>query len=142
MGNVSETRRNYFEILTNKIANCGNLTNKIAWFDENHIEFNIPRAFLGEGKLQKMVFSFPSPSLYPQGILFTAVVLCMDDDLLVPPSDAPIGELVTVKGHPPTPSRNPQAVSVIWEKVLQEELLTVGDDEVSRRLLAGVRGFA
>lgn len=27
-----------------------------------------------------------------QGILFTAVVLCMDDDLLVPPPDSPIGK--------------------------------------------------
>ena len=55
----------------------------------------------------------------------------MDDDLLVPPHDAPVGELVTVKGHPPTPSRNTSAVSVIWDKVLNEELLQVGDDEVS-----------
>ena len=66
-----------------------------------------------------------------QGILFTAVVLCMDDDLLVPPRDAPVGELVTVKGHPPTPSKNASAVSLIWDKVLNEELLQVGDDEVS-----------
>ena len=65
--------------------------------------------------------------------MFTGVVLCMDDDLLVPPPDAPVGELVTVKGHPPTPSRNPSAVSLIWEKVLQEELLTVGDDEVREK---------
>ena len=55
----------------------------------------------------------------------------MDDDLLVPPHDAPVGELVTVKGHPPTPSKNTSAVSVIWDKVLNEELLQVGDDEVS-----------
>lgn len=55
----------------------------------------------------------------------------MDDDLLVPPRDAPVGELVTVKGHPPTPSRNTSAVSMIWDKVLNEELLQVGDDEVS-----------
>ncbi|CAN0086010.1 unnamed protein product, partial [Ectocarpus fasciculatus] len=40
------------------------------------------------------------PSIKHQGIMFTAVVLCMDDDLLIPPPDAPIGELVTVKGHP------------------------------------------
>lgn len=65
-----------------------------------------------------------------QGIMFTAVVLCMDDDLLIPPPDAPIGELVTVKGHPPTPSKNERAVSMIWEKVLNEELFQVGDDEV------------
>lgn len=55
----------------------------------------------------------------------------MDDDLLVPPRDAPVGELVTVKGHPPTPSKNASAVSLIWDKVLNEELLQVGDDEVS-----------
>eukprot|EP00903_Cladosiphon_okamuranus_P021498 g19763.t1 len=72
------------------------------------------------------------PSIKHQGILFTAVVLCMDDDLLVPPPDSPIGELVTVKGHPPIPSKNSQAVSMIWEKVLNEELFQVGDDEVVR----------
>lgn len=72
------------------------------------------------------------PSIKHEGILFTAVVLCMDDDLLVPPRDAPVGELVTVKGHPPTPSRNTSAVSVIWDKVLNEELLQVGDDEIVR----------
>lgn len=66
----------------------------------------------------------------PQGTLFTAVILCMDDDLLLPPRDAPVGELVTVKNHPPTPSRNGQAVSVVWEKVLNDELLQVGHDEV------------
>lgn len=54
----------------------------------------------------------------------------MDDDLLLPPRDAPVGELVTVKNHPPTPSRNGQAVSVVWEKVLNDELLQVGHDEV------------
>lgn len=64
--------------------------------------------------------------------MFTAVVLCMDDDLLVPPADALVGELVTVKGHPPTPSKNSTAVSMIWEKVLNEELFQVGDDEVRR----------
>lgn len=68
-----------------------------------------------------------------QGILFTAVVLCMDDDLLIPPPDAPLGELVTVKGHPPIPSKNASAVSVIWEKVLNDELFQVGDDEVRGR---------
>lgn len=68
--------------------------------------------------------------------MFTAVVLCMDDDLLIPPPDAPIGELVTVKGHPPTPSKNERAVSLIWEKVLNEELFQVGDDEVRDSFLA------
>lgn len=58
----------------------------------------------------------------------------MDDDLLIPPADAPVGELVTVKGHPSTPSRNASAVSVIWEKVLVEELFQVGDDEVGCRV--------
>lgn len=43
---------------------------------------------------------------------------------------SPTGELVTVKGHPPIPSKNAQAVSMIWEKVLNEELFQVGDDEV------------
>lgn len=50
-----------------------------------------------------------------------------------PPPAAPTGELVTVKGHPPTPSKNSQAVSMIWEKVLNEELFQVGDDEVRER---------
>lgn len=54
----------------------------------------------------------------------------MDDDLLLPPPDAPIGELVTVKNHPPTPSKNGTAVNIVWEKVLSDELLQVGDDEV------------
>lgn len=54
----------------------------------------------------------------------------MDDDLLVPPADAPVGELIVVKGHPSTPSKNASAVSMIWEKVLNEELFQVGDDEV------------
>lgn len=79
------------------------------------------------------LLSEPVPSCFfaaRQGILFTAVVLCMDDDLLVPPSDAMVGELVTVKGHPATPSKNSTAVSIVWEKVLNEELFQVGDDEV------------
>lgn len=40
---------------------------------------------------------------------------------------------MTVKGHPPTPSKNSQAVSMVWEKVLNEELFQVGDDEVRPR---------
>lgn len=59
----------------------------------------------------------------------------MDDDLLLPPADAPVGELVTVKNHPPTPSKNGSAVSIVWEKVLNDELLQVGDDEVSSSAL-------
>lgn len=51
-----------------------------------------------------------------------------------PPPQLVPGELVTVKGHPPIPSKNASAVSMIWEKVLNEELFQVGDDEVRQAM--------
>lgn len=65
--------------------------------------------------------------------MYIIYVHCLPSLILYLPISAlfsPTGELVTVKGHPPIPSKNAQAVSMIWEKVLNEELFQVGDDEV------------
>lgn len=55
----------------------------------------------------------------------------MDDDLLLPPPEAPIGELIRVKGHPSKPCKDGKIATAAWDKVLNDELFQVGNDEAS-----------